>query len=266
MNWIQNPGKSSRDSEQFCGRFDLVGASVRALWFRCSPFDLMGQNFPKNSLDFIAKSGAKPQLCWCFCGILEGWRALGSLLFKGLKMEMTYQERIDYTAKKNGLDLIVKEIKEYGYDAVIDQTGGFILCVGVYGVDGWIWANDECVCFYTNEEDDEGELLLMRGDEDTKKIWAIRCAVTFALHIKKVGKLNAELEKEESHALWIEINKNAEALANFYQLREDAEHRAGKSYTSYEFLTGLQRWNGWELSNISEFIEAINESAEMGRN
>jgi hypothetical protein len=194
------------------------------------------------------------------------WRALGSLLFKGLKMDMTYQERIDHTAKKNGLDLIVKEIKEYGYDAVIDQTGGFVLCVGVYGSEGWIWANDECVCFYTYDEDDEGELLLMRGDDDTKKIWAIRCAVTFALYMHKVGKLNSEIAKENARALWTRINDDSKTLANFYFLREEAETRAGKSYSSFEFLTGLEQWNGWELSNISEFIKAVNESAEMGRN
>jgi len=107
--------------------------------------------------------------------------------------EESYFKTIDRIAKRDGLDLIVEEIKEYGYDAVIDQTGGFVLCVGVYGSDGWIWANDECVCFYTYEEDDEGVLLSMRGDDDTNKIWAIVCAVTIALHIKKAGKLAKEM-------------------------------------------------------------------------
>ena len=176
---------------------------------------------------------------------------------------MTYQERIDYTAKKNGLDLIVEETKKYGFEPVIDQTGGFILCVGVYGVEGWIWANDECVCFYTNEEDDEGELLLMRNDEDTKKIWAIRCAVTFALHIKKIG-VSVGVVK----SLWAEMQGagNEKTLANFYELREEVEHRTEEAQTSRDFLVYLSSNNGWDLSNPVEFFEAINESAEMGRN
>ena len=69
-------------------------------------------------------------------------------------------------------------------------------------------------------------------------------------------------------SLWAELQGmgNEQTLANFYELREEIEHRTGKAETSRDFLVYLSNNNGWDLSNSVEFFEAINESAEMGRN
>ena len=177
--------------------------------------------------------------------------------------EESYFETIDRIAKRDGLDLIMEELKARGHNPVMDQTGGFCLCVGVYGVKGWIWANIECVCFYTNEEDDEGELLLDNKEIDNHELWAKQCADAVDQHIKKIG-VSVGVVK----SLWAELQGmgNEQTLSNFYELREEIEHRTGKAETSRDFLVYLSNNNGWDLSNSVEFFEAINESAEMGRN
>lgn len=129
-------------------------------------------------------------LFWLFSGRIGVWRAQGSPIIKGLIMfnEESYFETIDRIAERDGLDLIVNELKLRGYDAVIDQTGGFVLCVGVHGSAGYLYANEDCVCFYTHDELDEGEFIAERVDEDNEG-WAIRVGNIYALNIEKVGQL-----------------------------------------------------------------------------
>ena len=107
---------------------------------------------------------------------------------------MDYFETIDYIAKRDGLDLNVNELKGCGLNPHIEQTGGFCLVVGVYGVDGYIWANAECVYFYKEEDEEEGTLLLLREDEETNEEWAVNVRRIYKGAIRKVGKLLAEKE------------------------------------------------------------------------
>jgi hypothetical protein len=105
--------------------------------------------------------------------------------------EEGYFETIDRIAKRDGLDLIVNNLKLAGFDPVIDQTGGFCLCVGVYGERGFIWANAEIVCIYSHDEEDEGELLISRDDEETNESWALRCAFAYEDNAQYLGELTS---------------------------------------------------------------------------
>jgi hypothetical protein len=99
----------------------------------------------------------------------------------------TYQETIDRIARRDGLDLIVNELEASGFKTEIKQTGGFCLVVGVYGVDGYIWADNEIVCFYTNDEEDKGEELIIRRDEETNEEWAVNVRRTYKGAMRYIG-------------------------------------------------------------------------------
>jgi hypothetical protein len=100
-------------------------------------------------------------------------------------------------AKRDGLDLIVKEIQdlEMGLSPVIENTGGFTLWVAVYGDKGYLVANNEAVYFYTHEEGDEGQDLKFRdndkefGEHLADDIWARQVAYTFEDYAHRVGDL-----------------------------------------------------------------------------
>ena len=109
----------------------------------------------------------------------------------------TDTQRIDKIAKRDGLDLIVKEIQdlEMGLSPVIENTGGFTLWVAVYGDKGYLVANDEAVYFYTHDADREGlDLKFRNGDKEfhehlANDIWAQQVAETFHDHAYRVGNL-----------------------------------------------------------------------------
>ena len=100
-------------------------------------------------------------------------------------------------AKRDGLDLIVKEIQnlEMGLSPVIENTGGFTLWVAVYGDKGYIVANNEAVFFYTHDENDEGQDLKFRDNDKEfhehlpNDIWARQVAETFENYAHRVGNL-----------------------------------------------------------------------------
>ena len=50
---------------------------------------------------------------------------------------------------------------------------------------------------------------------------------------------------------------------NFELLRKEEIHRTQIEFSAIEFVLGLNRWNGWELTNAEEFARAVNESADM---
>ena len=105
-------------------------------------------------------------------------------------------------AKRDGLDLIVKEIQnlEMGLSPVIENTGGFTLWVAVYGDKGYIVANNEAVFFYTHDENDEGQDLKFRDNDKEfhehlpNDIWARQVAETFENYAHRVGKLRELVE------------------------------------------------------------------------
>ena len=59
---------------------------------------------------------------------------------------------------------------------------------------------------------------------------------------------------------WME--RDAPTLSNFYDLLNEETHRTGIEFTEIEFILGLSRWNGWELTNPEEFLKSINSSVE----
>ena len=94
-------------------------------------------------------------------------------------------------AKRDGLDLMVKEIQdlEMGLSPVIENTGGFTLWVAVYGDKGYLVANNEAVYFYTHEEGDEGQDLKFRDEYLPADKWAGQVAETFYDYAHRVGNL-----------------------------------------------------------------------------
>ena len=50
---------------------------------------------------------------------------------------------------------------------------------------------------------------------------------------------------------------------NFELLRIEEINRTQVQFSAIQFVLGLSRWNGWELTNAEEFARAVNESADM---
>jgi hypothetical protein len=167
---------------------------------------------------------------------------------------MEYQERINHIAERDGLDLIVNELKERGYDAVIDQTGGFVLCVGVHGDAGYLYANEDCVCFYTTDALDGGELIAQRIDEDNEG-WAIRVGNIYALNIEKVGRLFSNIERD----LLGKLSAKDLEILDFISLEES--RRTGVSTSRVQFCINSVYGYGWSLDPM-EFSEGLRESFE----
>lgn len=165
---------------------------------------------------------------------------------------MEYQEIIDHIAERDGLDLIVNELKERGYDAVIDQTGGFILCVGVHGVKGYLYANEDCVCFYTHDELDEGELIAERVEE-TNQEWAYRVGNVYALNIQKIGNTNAEIERDLLGKL------SAKDLEILDFIRLENSRRYGWEVSRIEFVKESINGFGWSL-DVQDFSDCLRTS------
>ena len=166
----------------------------------------------------------------------------------------TYQETIDRVAKANGHDLIFRNLELAGFAPVIDQTGGFNLCVGVYGERGFIWANDELVCIYSHDEEDEGELLITRDDEETSDHWAYRCSLAFEDNAQYLGRLFGDIAFDLLRVLSDEDMK----ILDFIRLEES--RRVGEEISRVEFCQNSVTGYGWSLDPV-EFSEGLRESA-----
>lgn len=169
--------------------------------------------------------------------------------------EESYFETIDRVAKANGLDIIFRNLQLAGFDPVIDQTGGFCLCVGVYGERGFIWANDEIVCIYSHDEEDEGEILISRDDEETNDHWAFRCSLTFEDNAQYLGLLYADIREKLLDVLSDEDLK----IMDFIRLEES--RRIGETITRLEFCINSVTGYGWSLDPV-EFSEGLRASYE----
>jgi hypothetical protein len=167
----------------------------------------------------------------------------------------TYQETIDRVAKANGHDLIFRNLELAGFAPVIDQTGGFVLCVGVYGERGYIWASDDVVCIYTHDEEDEGELLISRDDEETNESWALRCALAFEDNAQYLGRLFGDIAFDLLRVL------SDESLVQIDFLRGEMTHRIGEEISRVEFCQNSVTGYGWSLDPV-EFAESLRASVE----
>jgi hypothetical protein len=170
-------------------------------------------------------------------------------------MEESYFETIDRIAKRDGLDIIVNNLKVAGYFPVIDQTGGFCLCVGVYGDKGYIWANDELVCFYSYDDDDEGQMTISRGCEESAQDWALRCVESFEDNDHYIGRLFGDIENDLLRVLSDEDLK----ILDFIRLEES--HRIGEEISRVEFCQNSVTGYGWSLDPV-EFSEGLRASYE----
>ena len=169
--------------------------------------------------------------------------------------EEGYFETIDRIAKRDGLDLIVNNLKLAGFDPVIDQTGGFCLCVGVYGERGFIWANDELVCIYSHDEEDEGEILISRDDNESNEEWALRCAFAFEDSAQYLGLLYADIRESLLGVLSDEDLEILDFISN------EETRRTGISQTRVEFCINAVTGYGWSLDPV-EFSEGLRASYE----
>ena len=169
--------------------------------------------------------------------------------------EEGYFETIDRIAKRDGLDLIVNNLKLAGFDPVIDQTGGFCLCVGVYGERGFIWANDELVCIYSHDEEDEGKRLITRDEEETNDHWAFRCSLAFEDNAQYLGRLFGDIAFDLLRVLSDEDLK----ILDFIRLEES--HRIGEEISRVEFCQNSVTGYGWSLDPV-EFSEGLRASYE----
>jgi hypothetical protein len=97
------------------------------------------------------------------------------------------------------------------------------------------------------------------------------CVDTFTFE-----ELNGERVVSVGGASWVWSSSAPEDLAeeilesfdeetdnNFELLRKEEIHRTQIQFSAIEFVLGLNRWNGWALTNAEEFARAVNESAEM---
>lgn len=167
----------------------------------------------------------------------------------------TYQEIIDRVAKANGHDLIFKNLELAGFAPVIDQTGGFCLCVGVYGERGFIWANDDTCAIYTHDEEDEGTQLIARDDNETNQEWATRCAFAFEDNAQYLGRLFGDIKRDLLGVL------SAEDLEILDFIRLEESRRIGEDISRVEFCRNSVTGYGWSLDPV-EFSADLRASYE----
>jgi hypothetical protein len=181
----------------------------------------------------------------------------GFAIVKGLTMfnEESYLETIERISKRDGLDLIVSNLKIAGYAPVIDQTGGFCLCVGVYGERGFIWSNDELVCIYSHEEGDEGKMLISRGCEESALDWALRCVESFEDNEHHIGRLFGDIESDLLGVL------SAEDLEILDFIRLEESRRIGADISRVQFCENSVTGFGWSLDPV-EFSAGLRASFE----